>query len=328
MGGGNTNVTIVGNHVGLASSSTLRPNYTGIQIAKGDEGEKPSNVQIRGNRIGGNAVGISVENTDPVLIENNIVGLHQNGNVATNVVGIAITDTIATLKNNVIASNALYGIQIESPATGFPVLIEGGSIYGNGPGEDFGIYYNTPQVPRPSVLYAARTVAMDGSGSYIFAAPPAAGSGLATYEVYGNPPEAEPQGQFPLIRQTVPAAQGLAVRVPFTAGSLLAGLGGFRVTVTLDGATSAFSPAADQRTLQPPDLDFGSASQPGVVSLTWDTGGQDIFRVVQSESLEGPWNPVDTEPTTQGTRKTVSIPTGDEEGLYFRLELDPARLFQ
>lgn len=326
--GANTNVTIAGNQVGVTGSSTLRGNYNGIRIAKDDQGEKPSNVRILENRIGGNAVGISLEGTDPVLIEDNIVGLHLNGTAATNVTGIAIADTIATLKNNTIASNALYGVEVESPATGYPVLIEGGSIFGNGPGEDFGIYYHSAQVAPPSRFYASKTVAPDGSGSYIFAAPPSGGSGSATFEVYGNPPGAVPQGRFSIVRQTVPATHGLAVRVPFTASSLVAGLEGFRATVTLGDATSAFSPAAEGEILQPPPLDFSSDSQPDIVSLTWSTGDQDIFRVVRSTSLDGPWDPVDAEPVSEGSRKTVSIPAGTEAAVYFRLELDPAHLFR
>lgn len=328
VGGANTNVTIIGNQIGVASGSKVRANYSGIRIAISEGGNKPGGVRIRENRIGGNAVGISLEDTEPVVVENNIIGLHPNGTAATNVVGISITDTIANLKNNTIANSALAGIQVESPSSGFPVLIEGGSIFDNGPGEDFGIYYNTPQVPRPTRFYATKTVAPDGSGSYIFAAPPAGGSGAATFEVYGNPPDTTPQGKVSLVRQTIAANQGLAVRVPFTSSSPLAGLTGFRTTLTMGDATSAFSVLAEEATLEPPPLEFSPNSAPGVVSLTWDVSEMDVYRVVRSTALEGPWYPLDTEPTTQGNRKTVSIPAGDEEGVYFRLELDPAKLFQ
>lgn len=126
-----TDVSIVGNWIGLRANGDAAPNLlSGVAVLAG-----ASAVQISDNRIGGNSAvrrtghGIVVGGggTSGVEIEDNVIGIAADGSAAPNDDGILIVDAAqAAIRRNTIGNSKVAGIELRE--TRHPISVDGNRI--------------------------------------------------------------------------------------------------------------------------------------------------------------------------------------------------------
>lgn len=317
---------LIGVPVGLGEP---QPNQNGI-VVLGDETDKPTDTVIRANEIGGsvNGTGILLQTAGTTRVEENFIGVTRSGQSFPNNRGIAIASTPSFIENNAISGNLEYGIVILSHNADAKVLMAGNAIYNNGGPTDAsqrGIHYVTNPIPAPGALVTMQSLRpVNGKFVFFFVVPSYNTNLPVVLEVFGNAAnDAFPQGRYSLVRQGVFGGAPGLIKFEAPLEAVAGRTFHFRVTATIDGATSAFSEFTQSIPFEVPELRFGPPEEDSV-ALFWEAS--DLFVPQVKFSLDEDWQDIGEPIQTGNGVKSVVYPFTDAPSHFFQLRVDSQAL--